>query len=44
MLNPPMSFAHHQDIRIGTMASLAKGAEYLSQIIDRKIRGSAASI
>lgn len=29
-----MSFAHHQDIRIGTMASLAKGAEYLSQIID----------
>lgn len=29
-----MSFAHHQDIRIGTMAQLAKGAEYLSQIID----------
>lgn len=28
-----MSRAHHQDIRIGTLASLSKGAEYLSQII-----------
>lgn len=28
-----MSRAHHQDIRIGTLASLGKGAEYLSQII-----------
>lgn len=29
-----MSFAHHQDIRIGTLAPLGKAVRYLSQIID----------